>query len=249
MQKLFLNKKYESLRSYLSNLDLHFSEGEDFFKNRRNVIRVLRTDGVELCVKRYGQPRGIRRIIYSFLRAPKGLRAYRYPDVILSRGFESPEPIAYIENRNAFRLLGTTYLVTAMCPYGRRFFEFGDAEAEACREDIEAFARYAARLHEAGILHLDFSPGNILWEKQDDGYHFALVDTNRMRFGKVSVRCGCENFARLWGQLAFFRILAGEYAKARGADPDECFAWMRKARARFWHRFSRRHNVNYRLEY
>ena len=44
---------------------------------------------------------------------------------------------------------------------------------------------YTAVMHEREVLHLDYSPGNILWDKDDEGYHFTVVDINRMRFGKV----------------------------------------------------------------
>lgn len=249
MKKVLITPEYESCRTYLSDVDKHFGEGEELFHNRRNAICLLRSEGQTFCVKRYGVPHGLRRVIYSFFRSPKGLRAYRYPQVLLERGFETPRPVAYVEFRTPQHLLGETYFVSTYCPYQHRFYEFGDANAEEHREIIAAFARYAARLHEAGILHLDFSPGNILWDKLEDDYHFSLVDTNRMRFGRVSVEKGCKNFARLWGQLGFFRILASEYASARGASADECFAWMRKARAKFWHRFSKRHKVKYKLEY
>ena len=105
-----------------------------------------------------------------------------------------------------------------------------------------------AAMHEAGILHRDFSPGNILFEENAGGCRFSIVDINRMRFGRVSVERGCRNFARLWGQIGFFRILADEYAAARHADHEHCFDVMRKARAKFWKRFSKRHKVKYRLE-
>lgn len=105
----------------------------------------------------------------------------------------------------------------------------------------------AAKMHTAGILHKDFSPGNLLW-RQDPvtlDVDFCLVDINRMRFGKVSVKQGAENFARLWGQPEMFRLMADEYARLRGADPVQTLKWMSDARNRFWGRFSKRHHVKY----
>ena len=98
------------------------------------------------------------------------------------------------------------------------------------------------------MLHRDFSPGNILFDKVDGQWKFAIVDINRMSFSKVSVVRGCRNFARLWGQPDLFRIIADEYAKARNADADECFRIIRSARRKFWTRFAKRHKVKYRLE-
>ena len=85
---------------------------------------------------------------------------------------------------------------------------------------MTAFAEFTARLHEAGILHLDYSPGNILYDKIGEEYHFSLVDINRMHFGEVDIKKGCANFARLWGQTPFFILLGKEYAVREG--------WMKK---------------------
>jgi len=95
-------------------------------------------------------------------------------------------------------------------------------------------------VHEAGFLHADYSPGNILFRKGAQGIDFCLVDINRMHFGPVSVRSGCENFARLWGGDGMFFLLAKVYAEARGADEVQCTAWMLSARRAFWRRFARK---------
>ena len=108
-------------------------------------------------------------------------------------------------------------------------------------EIIAQFAALAARMHEQGILHRDFSPGNILFDQVEGKWRFSLVDTNRMYFGPVSVRRGCENFARLWGQTCFFELLALKYAEARGANAADCLKWMLSARKKFWLRYIRRH--------
>lgn len=246
--KIILNPSYEYLREYLADIDSHFeNEGEEIHHGR-NSIRICRTGGMELNVKRYAVPRWPNRLIYSFFRSPKGLRAFRYPAVMREKGIETPEPVAYIEERCG-GLIGKSYFVSRQCPYSRRFYEFGDKPVEECADIVKAFARFTASVHEAGIMHLDYSPGNILFDKVDEEWRFSLVDTNRMYFGTVSVEKGCANMARLWGQPDFFRLLADEYAKARNADPAMCRQWLMKARERFWKRFSRRHKVKYNLKY
>ena len=84
-------------------------------------------------------------------------------------------------------------------PHDRNFYEFGRGGIDGREDILRAFARFTARVHEAGFLHVDYSPGNILFRKGAQGIDFCLVDINRMHFGLVSVRSGCENFARLWG--------------------------------------------------
>ena len=97
-------------------------------------------------------------------------------------------------------------------------------------------------------VHLDYSPGNILWDKDEQGYHFAVVDINRMRFGKVDMADGCAALRRLWGPKRFIELIARSYAAARGFDPDEAVRLTMQARTAFWTRYSRRHPVDFPLE-
>ena len=99
-------------------------------------------------------------------------------------------------------------------------------------------------MHEQGILHLDFSPGNVLWDKDAEGhYHFSIVDINRMNFGPVSMKKGCKNFARLWGPDHFFELLSGEYASQRHFNVKVCRNLVFKERQKFWKGYNRRHKL------
>lgn len=44
-----------------------------------------------------------------------------------------------------------------------------------------------AELHEAEVYHADFSPGNVLYDRTEEGVRFSLIDINRMYFGPVSL--------------------------------------------------------------
>ena len=115
-------------------------------------------------------------------------------------------------------------------------------------------------MHNEGILHRDYSPGNILWDMGEqatavgtDGnkpspYRFSVVDINRMSFGPVDMKTGCRNFARLWGPKHMIQLIVRTYAGQRGYDADEAERIALDARARFWKRFSRRHTVKFNLE-
>lgn len=202
MIKNVINPKYAALSAFLHELPQRFeSEGVVLYQ-RRNVIKRIIVDGYDINVKRYGVPSFFNKIVYTFFRKSKGKRAYTYPEKLLAKGFETPEPIAYIEERKG-GLLHYSYFVSLQCPYSRNFYEFGDASIEDCRDVVEAFARYTASLHEAGIFHRDYSPGNILFDDVEGVYHFSLIDINRMNFGKVSLDKGCANFARCGGRRNF----------------------------------------------
>ncbi len=238
--KILTNPKIDAARPFMDRIVSEFENGRSL-RESRNSIRVCVFEGEEFNVKRYERPRGWRKLVYSLFRTPKGLRAYTYPARLLAAGIETPEAVGYREEREGLWLTNS-YFVSRQCPYSRRFYEF--AEVQLTPENMEIIAQFAAlaaRMHEQGILHRDFSPGNILFDQVEGRWHFSLVDTNRMYFGPVSVRRGCENFARLWGQTCFFELLALKYAEARGANAADCLKWMLSARKKFWLRYIRRH--------
>lgn len=249
MLKIEITPGYEHLQDFLTQLPVCFEQGDGrTIHVGRNVIKVMEADGIQLNVKRYHVPSFFNRIVYSFFRVPKGKRAFTYPNILLQKGFETPGPVAYVEER-AGGLIGYSYFVSLQCPYRRKFYEFGNASIADCREVVSAFARLTARLHEAEIYHRDYSPGNILFDYVDGQYHFSLVDINRMEFGPVSVEKGCANFARLWGQKDFFLQLAQDYASARGVDAAYCTERILYYRRRFWTHYIKRHKPDFNLEF
>jgi len=85
---------------------------EEYYDVTYNVYR----DGTLVNAKRYCLPHLLNRLVYSTgLRKPKGLRAFTYPTRLLERGIETPEPIAYIEQRRC-GLLGLSYFVSVQSP-------------------------------------------------------------------------------------------------------------------------------------
>ena len=226
----------------------HFEKDGEMIHEGRNCIKSFQTKTGTWNVKRYHKPSFFNRIVYSFLRKPKGKRAFEYPARVLSAGFETPYPIAYAEER-CMGIIGYSFFISEQCPYRRRFYEFGDACVENIREILIAFVHFTAGLHEAGIYHRDYSPGNILFDNVDGTWHFSIVDINRMEFGPVSIKKGCKNFARLWGQPEFFRFIAQEYAHARHADEQQCMAFVMQARNKFWKPRARHFDLPYDLNF
>ena len=246
-----INPKYNHLREFVEKIpDLFDEQGEEIYHSR-NVIKVMQApDGMAVNVKRYHVPRGVNLLIYSLgLRHPKGLRAFTYPDVLLRNDIDTPEPIAYIEERH-HGLLGYSYFISVQCDYGHTLYEVGDAPEGTYEELAIQLARYAAAMHEKGILHKDFTPGNILWKRDDDGqYHFSLVDINRMYFGKVSPQMGLRNLTRLWGPRHFSELIFQEYAHNRGLNEEETIEEGLRMRQQFWKKYAKKHNVPFTLEY
>lgn len=237
-----LNPDYEYLRDFIESIPKFFASEGDVLQAGRNLVKVFSApDGTRLNIKRYHRPKGINKFVYSWnIRKPKGKRAYLYSDILQSRGINTPTSVAYIEEKS-FGLLGYSYYVSLQCPYKHKCYEWGDATPDVYIPFAKALAVFTAKMHEAGLFHRDYSPGNILWEHtKDQGYRFMLVDTNQMYFGYISQRMGCRNFARLWGQKGFFVVLAREYAAARGFGADECEHIVMAARRKFWKRYMKK---------
>lgn len=246
---MLINPKYKHLGEWLERLPEDFERLGDVIYDKRNQLRVITApDGSLLNVKRYCVPHLINRIVYSTgIRQAKGLRAFTYPTRLLERSIDTPEPIAYIEQRHC-GLLGVSYFVSVQSPLRHTLYELGEAREGTYEDLANALGRFTAMMHDREVLHLDYSPGNILWDKDEQGYHFAIVDINRMRFGKVNMKDGCAALRRLWGPKRFIELIARSYATARHFDPDEAVRLAMQARTAFWTRYSRHHPVDFPLE-
>ena len=251
MRKTYLNPKYEALRQYVEGIpEIMESQGTYIYGGRRNLIKLFEApDGTKLNVKRFKKPSLINNIIYSTgIRKPKGERAFKYPQILLQKGIETPEAVAYIEIRNALGLLQDCYFISIQCAYAHLLYEVGNAEEGTYEPLAQALAGLAAKMHDAGVVHQDFSPGNILWDVIDGEYRFSIVDINRMKFGPVSMAEGAQNFIRLWGPKRFIQIIVAEYARLRGFDASQCEQITMEQRARFWKRYMKKREMEFKLE-
>lgn len=228
--KIILNPKYEHLREYLLRLEEHFERDGQEIHRGRNVICTLKVDGLTLCVKRYAPPSLRGRVACRLYKASKGERAYKHPLLLRERGFESPEPIAYVQVRHGF-LKSNTYFVCLQSKYRYDLSHIHNLPREEHDEVMHQFARFAARLHSNGFLHRDFTSGNILYDHVKGRYRFSLIDTNSMKHGSpISVEKGCANLAQLTGDDHFFQLLATRYAEERKVDAALCLRLINAAR-------------------
>lgn len=232
--RVVIAPEYEHLRTWIEALPDTFESQGKVIYDARNQIRVITLpDGLQVNVKRYHAPRFVNRLIYTCLRPPKARRAYDNALRLQCLGIPTPTPVAYILCGRP--LLAGSYLVTLQSPLKRNFYEFRHHPLAGYEDIVCRFARFTADMHRQGVLHLDYSPGNILFDVIDGQAHFALVDINRMRFGKpVSRREACRNFCRLWGKQDFFELLGREYAIARGWNVEDTQRLVIHYWKRFW---------------
>ncbi|MDR1756899.1 MAG: lipopolysaccharide kinase InaA family protein [Culturomica sp.] len=244
---IVIHPKYKELTDFIVQLPETFSRQGKVIYNGRNEIRVVEHAGLTINVKEFGIPFFLNRPVYAWFRKTKAERAYLYAGKLLTRQICTPEPIAYILTKK-WGVIGKCYFVSIQVPLARNFYEFGTPPLEGREDIVKDFARYTACIHDSGVYHKDYSPGNILFDVIDGKTEFCLVDINRMEFGRVNIRKGCKNFARLWGQEPFFRLIGQEYAQSRKADPQTCIRLILKYRKKFWKNFIRKHTPKFRLD-
>lgn len=223
----------DEARAFVAEVEGHFAhEGTTIYK-ARNEIKVIG----KYNVKSFGIPNFLNRVVYAFLRKPKAVRAYENALRLIRKGIPTPVPYGYVLYRNCC-LLYESYLVTEQLSLSRSMYEFGyTVHKNDAREALWAFGRFTAMMHEKGVLHLDYSPGNILFDRNADGtYSFALVDVNRLRFSDrpISVEEGTKNMRRLWGEPEVLREIAYAYAEARGANSEKVYGLLIKSHKDFW---------------
>lgn len=226
-RKLEIHPDYKSLLPFLLLLRSDFDKGGTLLHKGRNEIKTFSYKGVELVVKSYHIPRYINRIIYGLFRKSKAERSFRYAWMLKQKGIGTPDAVGYVTYRRWF-LFEKSYLVTVKseCPHTYR--DFSSHAFENKTEILQCIAQTTALLHENNLLHKDYSAGNILFRETNEGVKVEIIDLNRMRFGKVSMEAGCENFERLPGTHEMLVTLADEYAKVRGFNPADCLSIMER---------------------
>ena len=219
--------------------DIFLDEGQVIY-DKRNIIKVIRFDNIDINIKSFAVPNIINRFVYGNFRLSKARRSFEYANILLERNVNTPAPIGYIEQREGFLFSRSFYLcVHEQFDGMMRVLQRGTVESHKLL--LTRFAKFTADMHEKEVIHEDYSPGNILYNRNEDDYNFYLVDLNRMSFGKVSEEEGCRSLRRLWGSEEMIRFIASEYARARGFNVEKCIELSVHYWNEFWEKFSRRH--------
>lgn len=201
-----------------------FDHGGTLIHNARNQIKVFDINGRKINVKKYCIPPIINRIFYSYgIRRPKAKTTFVNAQEILKRGFHTPMPYGYIIERNALGLITYSYFFSEQ-------LEGVKPLGYACsdKELITAVANFTTKLHENGLLHIDYTPNNILRCSKDEKLQFYLVDINRFGFRKTAwpVRKVLNNLMKPFENDESLMFFVKEYAKARNANGDEIVKYV-----------------------
>lgn len=252
MISFFINKDFAHVQHVISHLPDFVHEQADILEDNRNIVTKVETMHGLFVVKNFKGMYFFNRLAYSLGRKSKAIRSYRNSERLNKLGFKTPTPVAWIDYYTG-GLLMKSYYISTFYPYQTlRQYLTNHTEDSTLDKTLlwHQLAAFAFRLHRNGILHDDFSIGNIFVIPTEEGYDFALTDLNRMRFGKVSYKSGLSNLRRLHLSPEDLDLVIKSYAEYWGMSPGNSieiyYRIKNKASAlRSFRRKIRRYTVGY----
>jgi RIO-like serine/threonine protein kinase len=204
---------------FCENIESYFSKSSDIITKKRNVIKISKFNKNKVVIKSFKIPNIINQFAYRFIRSSKAKRSYKNAIKLQELGIKTPKPICYVEN---FRpLLKESYYV---CEFFEYDFEIRDVlnDKNFSEKDkiLKEFVLFSYNIHQKGVYHIDYSPGNVLVKKDGDRFSFSIVDLNRMKFIDFSDELRFKNLSRFSASDKDTRFIAKEYALLANIDKD-----------------------------
>ena len=234
LMKYQLHPTYQHLLPLVNYIEDYFQNATEVLHAERNEIRSVKFNDEDYVIKSFKIPNIINRFAYSYLRASKAKRSYQYS---LKLGEATcPDPVAYIEEFQSGGL-SRSYFISRHFHYDFTIRPLLDDDGFDNRTEIlQKFAEFTYGLHQRGILHRDYSPGNILIKKHLDHYQFNIIDVNRMQFKTLTLQDRLTNFARLMVDDATMKVILDRYAEIINKSEREILAKALEYRDQFAHR-------------
>lgn len=245
--KIIINNQYSNIKEWVEKLPQTFDNiGEIVYQARNTLKKMQLPNGEEVVVKKYAIPIFINKIAYQFFRKCKARRAYENAEKLLSLGIPTPKPVFYITIKK-YGLFHQGYFGCINNPTKNIMREFVD-RVNGGEDVLKQFAAFTKMVHDKKILHIDYSPGNIIYEKGEDGVaRFSLLDLNRMRFDKELTRKErLYNFRRMFRCKESLAILVGEYARLCDWNEEEAIKEAIEYSNLFWEKTDKRNEYKQR---
>ncbi len=202
--------------NFIKDIKTYFSNSKNSIHKARNEIKIINYEDEELVIKSFKVPHIINKIVYTFFKSSKAKKSYDNSVKIIKY---VPKPIGIIEFKS-FGLLSDSYFISENFKYDFTIREpLLDTNFTDKEQIFKEFAHFSKELHDDGIFHLDYSPGNILIKKENGSFIFKVVDINRMQFMDLSINDRLKNFSKLWAKDEDLKIIIKEYLKL--VDKDE----------------------------
>ena len=196
----------------LETLENAFHASTNIIQDNRNVIKKVTLSDQQTVVKSFRPPNLLQGLIYRYFRKTKARRSYEFSESLKTKAIDTPKALGYVEIFNRFRLCNS-YFISNSLNYDFLIRDIINEPSFHRDSILKQFTQFTFNMHQKGVLHLDYSLGNIAFTKENDDYRFYLFDINRMRFGKVSPLDGIKNFSRISSNPSIIKLLSSEYAK------------------------------------
>ena len=210
-KEIYINPAFKHLSIAIHSISENFENLGEITHSGRNQVRVIDANGLKLVAKYFKRITLANRYIYATIRKSKAQRSFENSIYLLSRGINTPEPIACI-NIYRFGMLYKCYYVSVFSNY-MPLTEILEQPIHRSEEALKAFAKFTFKLHRSGVAHNDYTVNNILYIQDNGKYKFSLIDNNRMTFRKYSYTRGVKDLERLKIPVDKMGIIAAEYAK------------------------------------
>jgi len=200
---------------FCENIERYFKDSDDVIVENRNIIKIIKYKNTNYVAKSFKIPHILNRVIYSFFRDSKAKKSYE--NSLKINNF-TPKAICFII-KDRYGLIENSYFISEEFKYDFTIREvLLDKNFDKRDKIFKEFADFTYKLHENSILHLDYSPGNILIKCDSGGYIFKIVDVNRMIFKNLSIRDRVENFSKLWAKDEDMVFILENYMKLLKED-------------------------------
>lgn len=232
---------YDTLKTDLLAAARDFDQLGTVLQDSRNTVKVITINGERFNFKRFKVPNLLNRIVYRFFRKSKAQRSFEYAQRLLNNGIGTPQPVAYFQEYNTIGL-GSSFYISKQLDADFTFRDLIQDDTIADKEKVlRAYTRFLFNMHESGIYFLDNSLGNTLISVTAQGYEFALVDLNRMKFYDIPWDDRILNFARLSPVKWPFEIMGDEYSTlSRKRNPQTTIDQMWHYAQEFQYKFARK---------
>jgi len=227
--------EYKFIKSILVDFFPWFEKQGEVIHVDRNIIKVfdkaLIDSADDLVAKSFKVPNVISRIIYSFFRQSKAKRSFYNSLKLEAAGFSVPSPVAYVECTDK-KLINNSYFISKKIDSDCTLHEVYRQQMFDWNEVLPHVVEQAYLMHQSGMLHRDFSHGNILVKKKGDVFSFSFVDLNRLYKGNVGFESGLKSLVRLANDEESLLVLAKCYAAQAKRDEQEAIAVLRNCLSR-----------------
>ncbi len=162
----------------------------------RSVVRLV-VDGKVHYLKRYWLARS--QILKG--RVGRGVRELRMIDWLAEHGFAGPRVVARGSARLSWFTSRFFFLMEEVAnenPLEQTWFSLPMPSDDLVTE----LAAHAARLHDAGFTHTDFSERHILVGRRGEAWTFRLIDLERARVGDPNDRLAAADLKTLAASIA-----------------------------------------------